>query len=100
LDKTSEIGGKAAVGVKTPAMPDLDAILLRKSVGALSSGRTHCSSCRRTPLVGERLHETDGGRQLCDLCVLDMPVDDRHFVRVERIHASERHLHVAPHIAA
>ena len=63
-------------------MPDIAAILLRKSVGALTSGRPHCSSCRRTPLVGERLHETGGGRQLCDLCVLEMPEDDRHFVRV------------------
>ncbi len=81
-------------------MPDLASILLRKSVGSLSSGRPHCSSCRRTPLVGERLHETDGGRQLCDLCVLDMPADDRRFVRVERVHASERHLPVGPRAAA
>jgi hypothetical protein len=81
-------------------MPDIASILLRKSVGALTSGRSHCSSCRRTPLVGERLHETDGGRQLCDLCVLDMPEDARHFVRVERIHASERHLSVGPRVAA
>lgn len=81
-------------------MPDMDAILVRRSVGALGSGRAHCASCRRTPLVGERLHETDGGRQLCDLCVLDMPESDRHFVRVERIHASERQLDVAPRVAA
>jgi hypothetical protein len=81
-------------------MPDIAGILVRKSVGALSSGRAHCSACRRTPLVGERLHETDGGRQLCDLCVLDMPVDDRHFVSVKRIHASERELPVGPRIAA
>jgi hypothetical protein len=81
-------------------MPDLSAILLRKSMGALKSGRPHCSSCRRTPLVGERLHETDRGRQLCELCVLDLPVDARSVVRVERIHASERQLAVGPHIAA
>jgi hypothetical protein len=81
-------------------MPDLGAILVRRSVGALNSGRPHCSSCRRTPLTGERLHETDGGRQLCELCVLDLPEDARHVVRVERIHASERHLAVEPHIAA
>jgi hypothetical protein len=81
-------------------MPDLAAMLLRRSVGALTSGRLHCSSCRRTPLVGERLHETDGGRQLCDLCALAMPEDDRRFVRVERVHASERHLAVGPRAAA
>jgi hypothetical protein len=81
-------------------MPDLAGILVRRSVNSLSSGRPHCSSCRRTPLPGERLHETDGGRQLCELCVLDMPAGDRHFVRVERVHASDRHLAVGPHIAA
>jgi hypothetical protein len=81
-------------------MPDLAGILVRKSVGSLSSSRPHCSSCRRTPLTGERLHETDSGRQLCELCVLNMPADDRHFVRVERVHASDRHLSVGPHIAA
>ena len=81
-------------------MPDLAAMLLRKSVGALSSGRTHCSSCRRTPLVGERLHETDEGRQLCELCLIDAPVGDRHVIGVRRIHASERHLAVGPRVAA
>ena len=81
-------------------MPDIAGILLRRSVGALSSGRAHCSSCRRTPLVGERLHETDAGRQLCELCVLNLPVDDRHFVKVRRIHASERELPVGPRVAA
>jgi hypothetical protein len=68
-------------------------ILVRKSVGALSSDRAHCSSCRRTPLVGERLHETDAGRQLCELCLIDAPAD-RHVVSVRRIHASERQLAV------
>ncbi|MEX1142748.1 MAG: hypothetical protein WD993_01070 [Thermoleophilaceae bacterium] len=81
-------------------MPDLAAILLRRSVGSLSSGRSHCSACRRTPLVGERLHETGGGRQICDLCVRDMPAGDRDFVAVTRIHASERTLAVGPRIAA
>lgn len=75
-------------------------MLVRRSVGALSSGRAHCSSCRRTPLVGERLHETDGGRQLCELCVLDAPAGDRNVIGVKRIHASERHLPVGPRVAA
>jgi len=80
-------------------MPDIASILLRKSVGALSSGRTHCGSCRRTPLVGERLHETDEGRQLCELCVVDAGVGG-HVISVQRVHASERHLPVGPRIAA
>jgi CRISPR/Cas system-associated protein Cas10 (large subunit of type III CRISPR-Cas system) len=80
-------------------MPDIASILLRKSVGALSSGRTHCSSCRRTPLVGERLHETDEGRQLCELCVVDTHASG-HVISVRRVHASERKLPVGPRIAA
>lgn len=80
-------------------MPDIAGILLRKSVGALSSGRTHCSSCRRTPLVGERLHETDEGRQLCELCVLDAHASS-HVISVHRVHASERQLPVGPRVAA
>jgi hypothetical protein len=81
-------------------MPDIAGILVRKSVGALSSGRSHCSSCRRTPLVGERLHETDGGRQLCELCLVNAPAGDHHVISVRRIHASERQLPVGPRIAA
>jgi CRISPR/Cas system-associated protein Cas10 (large subunit of type III CRISPR-Cas system) len=80
-------------------MPDIASILLRKSVGALSSGRTHCASCRRTPLVGERLHETDEGRQLCELCVLDSHAAG-HVISVQRVHASERALPVGPRAAA
>jgi hypothetical protein len=81
-------------------MPDMASILVRKSVGALSSDRAHCSSCRRTPLVGERLHETDGGRQLCELCLIDSPSADRHVIGVRRIHASERQIRVGPRVAA
>jgi hypothetical protein len=77
-------------------MPDIGGLLLRRSVGALSSGRAHCSSCRRTPLVGEKLNETDAGRHLCDLCLLDAPPSDRKVISVKRIHASERHLPVGP----
>ena len=27
-----------------------------------------CADCRRTPLAGERMHELDAGRVLCELC--------------------------------
>jgi hypothetical protein len=80
-------------------MPDMAAILVRKSVGALSSDRAHCSSCRRTPLVGERLHETDAGRQLCELCLIDAPAGHRQVIGVRRIHASERQIRVGPRAA-
>jgi len=81
------------------AMPDLAAILLRKSARSLDSDRKRCTACQRTPLVGERLHETDTGRLLCDLCVASLPEDDRRAVRSERVHASERHIAVAPRAA-
>ena len=80
-------------------MPDLAGILLRRSVSALDSGRSRCSTCHRTPLVGERLHEMDTGRLLCDLCISQLPEDDRRAVRSERVHASERLLAVAPRAA-
>ena len=80
-------------------MPDLAGILLRRSVGSLDSGRARCATCRRTPLVGERLHEMDSGRVLCDLCRSELPEDEQHPVRTERVHASERHLAVAPRAA-
>jgi hypothetical protein len=80
-------------------MPDLDSLLLRNSLRSVVSGRDHCSGCDRTPLVGERLHEMDSGRRLCDLCLALLPEEDRRAVRSERVHASERHLPVAPKAA-
>lgn len=80
-------------------MPDLAGILLRRSVNSLDSGRSRCTRCHRTPLVGERLHEMDTGRLLCDLCVAELPEDDRRAVRSERVHAGERQLAVAPRAA-
>jgi hypothetical protein len=47
---------------------DLERELLRKSVGALAAGRARCHDCRRTPLVGERVHLFAGGELVCELC--------------------------------
>ena len=47
---------------------DLERALLRKSVGALTSGRDCCADCGRTPLVGETLHRYAGGASVCELC--------------------------------
>jgi hypothetical protein len=74
-------------------MPDLDAMLLRSSLGALDSG-ARCERCERTPLTGEKLHELDSGRLLCELCFLELPEDHRVAVRVERVRAGERRLAV------
>jgi hypothetical protein len=82
-----------------PSMPDLAAIMLRRSARSLDSGRKRCAGCRRTPLVGETMHEMDTGRMLCGLCVSALPEKDRRAVKSELVHASERHLIVEPRAA-
>jgi hypothetical protein len=47
---------------------DLERALLRKSVGALASGRDRCADCGRTPLIGETLHHYGAGVTVCELC--------------------------------
>ena len=71
-------------------------MLLRRSLGSLAPGGSACSSCERTPLAGERLHELDAGPLLCDLCFGALPEERRLAVRSERVGASERRLAVAP----
>jgi hypothetical protein len=75
-------------------MPDLAAMLVRSSIKTLPARDAACGGCHRTPLAGERLHELDGGRMLCDLCFADLPEDRRLAVRTERVGASERRLAV------
>jgi hypothetical protein len=80
-------------------MPDLSAILMPSRIGSLTPSRACCSDCRRTPLVGERLHELDSGRLLCDLCFVALPEEQRLAVRSERVHVTERRLSVVPKAA-
>jgi hypothetical protein len=80
-------------------MPDLAAMLVRSSIGTLASRAACCGQCGRTPLAGERVHEVDGGRTLCDLCFAGLPDDRRLAVRTERVRASERRLAVVPRAA-
>jgi hypothetical protein len=47
---------------------DLERALLRKSVGALTSGTQRCADCGRTPLTGETQHHYAGGATVCELC--------------------------------
>ena len=75
-------------------MPDLATMLMRLSLGALNEGASRCAGCRRAPLPGERLHELDSGRVLCELCFGALPEDDRVAVRSERVGAGERRLAV------
>ena len=81
------------------SMPDLASIIVRSSIGTLPPNTASCGSCHRTPLAGERVHELDGGRTLCDLCFADLPEERRVAVRTERVHASERRLAVVPRAA-
>jgi hypothetical protein len=80
-------------------MPDLAAMLLRRSVRSLSSSTASCAGCRRTPLPGERVHELDSGRLVCELCFAALPEEGRTAVRSERVHASDRRLEVVPKAA-
>ena len=80
-------------------MPDLAALLVRRSIGALRPSRDCCAQCRRTPLAGERLHELDSGAVLCELCFCALPDERRRAVRSERVHASESRIAVAPKAA-
>jgi len=80
-------------------MPDLSALLLRSRIDSLSPSRDRCGACERTPLVGERLHELDSGRLLCDLCFAALPEHDRLAVRSERIRVTDRRLAVVPKAA-
>lgn len=47
---------------------DLERALLRKSLGALASGRESCADCGRTPLIGETVHRYAGAATVCELC--------------------------------
>ncbi len=76
-------------------MPDLATEMLHRSIGALEPATTHCGGCRRVPLAGERMHELEEGRLLCDLCFGALPEERRHAVDSRRVAASERRLTVA-----
>lgn len=50
-----------------PAVTEIETVLTRRSVGALSRDRVVCRDCRRTPLVGELVH-LYGDEPVCELC--------------------------------
>ncbi len=80
-------------------MPDLASMLVRRSLHSTVATADQCSACKRTPLPGEGLHEMDTGRIVCDLCLAEIPEQDRRAVRSERVRASERALAVVPKAA-
>jgi len=87
-------GRACCTAAELVSMPELASMLVRSSIGTLAPSTTSCAESRRTPLAGERMHELDGGRTLCDLCFASLPEERRLAVRTVRVHASERRLAV------
>ena len=48
--------------------PELERVLLRKGVGALTADRHRCVDCNRTPLIGEQVYLYGRGELVCELC--------------------------------
>jgi len=48
--------------------PDLERHLFRLGVDQLSSDRTRCCDCGRTPLIGEDVHLYERAEIVCELC--------------------------------
>lgn len=71
--------------------PLIEALLVRKSVGALASRRHRCVHCHRTPLVGEHIYiyAAAGGaeRLVCELC---RSLRREPPARTEIVHSVER----------
>lgn len=67
-------------------LEDLNLRLLRKGVERLAAERDTCSVCRRTPLVGERVHHYRNGTLACSLCRASRSDEPE---RSELVHHSE-----------
>jgi hypothetical protein len=73
----------------TPAVPQLEKALLKRSMGEHETRRHRCVHCHRTPLTGERVYLYDtaaGERLVCELC---RPLRREPPVRSELMHAPE-----------
>jgi hypothetical protein len=54
---------------RTRHVEQLERVLLRRGVGALTADRHRCRDCGRTPLIGERVHLFEQERGVvCELC--------------------------------
>jgi hypothetical protein len=78
---------------------DLARRILHKSIGSIRRQCVQCSACRRTPVPGEFVHRLPSERVVCSLCLANVPEQLRDGATAERVHASERHLPVAPRAA-
>ena len=73
---------------------DLEAHLLRKSVGTMAGHRDRCAACSRTPLPGELLYVLESAAAVCALCRATLSGSVRDSARTERVPAGERRLAV------
>ena len=75
--------------------PALERQLLRSSVLSMAAHRRSCSTCGRSPLIGERIQvfalRDDRERALCDLCASGAGEP----LRMERVWPVERTLTVS-----
>lgn len=78
---------------------ELASLILRRSLGALGTGRDCCSRCRRTPVAGELVHVFESEKVLCALCLAGLPEAERSPLRSERVHVADRRLPVVPRAA-
>ena len=76
--------------------PELELQLLRNGVRSMAAGRWACSSCGRSPLIGERLQVFADGtteRLLCALCLAEAP-ERGEPLRTVRVRAGRGRLNV------
>jgi hypothetical protein len=58
-----------AMATSAQDMLELELALLRRGLDERLAGASeHCTSCHRTPLVGERVYEYPTGERACELC--------------------------------
>jgi hypothetical protein len=80
-------------------MPRDLSTILRLKARSGAGDTTRCSSCRRTPLTGELLHELESHRVVCQLCLSALPEAKRGTIGSERVHVNEKPLAVVPRAA-
>jgi hypothetical protein len=78
---------------------DLEAALLRKSVGTLQAGRQCCADCGRTPLVGERMYRFGRHAAVCALCTPRRSAEPDGVELVRHFEGGHTVRRVAPHAA-
>jgi hypothetical protein len=79
---------------------EIASILLTTRLGALAPEGPRCSHCRRSPLVGERIHELGSGERVCSLCVARVSGAEGEPVSSELVRTGERRLAVVQPRAA